>query len=406
MHSSCRPIKMTMAWRMPVPEEVMEENQLGFFQELLPSAERTALLYHLSYLCLAKFPKLERVLRECALETQNLFASSEALLQKCVDTSNQMVSSMFPQLKLAVENNEDIQATMSLEKAREWIAEIVNKVEQMVDRYEKNNRSVASCTSDVILEKDETEKKNAQTTKEIEALEKVVRDLQMELRKTLEEIGQIESKINRSHGRIASRRRFGFSFLAAVVPFVGNIIKSIFQTRPSPNHALANEKAQLAAQKSNLKSKEHNIHVKLTDVQLKLANKKAEKGSIPETVYLNDAQKYLCQIQQTLLHHNMFWKSVLVFLESLRSETFADEHFIEENELKEIVLKHIDSAQENWKGFGESCLMAKRAFSLQNKDAFKFLEFNPSSLSPEEWKRRYDVVKADLTKIGSAICAN
>jgi len=37
---------------------------------------------------------------------------------------------------------------------------------------------------------------------------------------------------------------------------------------------------------------------------------------------------------------------VLVFLESLRSETFADEHFIEENELKEIVLKHIDSAQE------------------------------------------------------------
>jgi len=62
--------------------EVMEENQLGFFQELLPSAERTALLYHLSYLCVAKFPKLERVLRECALETQNLFASSEALLQK------------------------------------------------------------------------------------------------------------------------------------------------------------------------------------------------------------------------------------------------------------------------------------------------------------------------------------
>jgi len=55
---------------------------------------------------------------------------------------------------------------------------------------------------------------------------------------------------------------------------------------------------------------------------------------------------------------------------------------------------------QNWKGFGESCLTAKMAFSLQNKDAFKFLEFNPSSLSPEEWKRQYDVVKADFTKIG------
>jgi len=150
---------------------------------------------------------------------------------------------------------------------------------------------VASCTSDVILEKDETEKKNAQTTKEIEALEKVVRDLQMELRKTLEEIRQIESKMNRSHGRIASRRRFGFSFLAAVVPFVGNIIKSIFQTRPSPNHALANEKAHLAAQKSNLKSKEHNIQVKLTDVQLKLANKKAEKGKILSRSVCGNGQK-------------------------------------------------------------------------------------------------------------------
>lgn len=70
------------------------------------------------------------------------------------------------------------------------------------------------------------------------------------------------------------------------------------------------------------------------------------QGSIPETVHLSDVQKYLYQIQQTLLKHNMFWKSVLVFLESLKSETFSNEHFIEENELKEIVLMHIDLAQE------------------------------------------------------------
>ncbi len=51
-----------------------------FIQELLPSAERTALLYHLSYLCLGGFPKLERLLRERAVETQMLFGSSEAVL--------------------------------------------------------------------------------------------------------------------------------------------------------------------------------------------------------------------------------------------------------------------------------------------------------------------------------------
>ncbi|XP_048014121.1 uncharacterized protein LOC125246998 [Megalobrama amblycephala] len=154
-----RRVKIGCRKAMPITQEVMGENHPSFFQELLPSADRTALLYNLSYLCLAKFPKLERVLKECAVETQYLFGSSEALLQKCVDTSNQMVSSLFPQLKLAVENNENIQSTMSLQKAGEWITEIVNRVKEMVDRYEKHNHSVASCTSDVFQEKAETDKK-------------------------------------------------------------------------------------------------------------------------------------------------------------------------------------------------------------------------------------------------------
>lgn len=46
-----------------------------------------------------------------------------------------MVSSLFPQLKLAVENNENIESTMSLQKAGEWIKDIVNRVKEMVDRY-------------------------------------------------------------------------------------------------------------------------------------------------------------------------------------------------------------------------------------------------------------------------------
>lgn len=169
--------------------------------------------------------------------------------------------------------------------------ELLVYLKSVIIRYEKHNRSVASCTSDVILEKAEAEKKFAQTTNEIEALEKVVRDLQMELRKTLEEIGQIESKISRCQARFACRRMFGFSFLAVVVPFVGHILKSIFQAKPAQNQALANEKAQLVAQKSNLKSQEHNIQVRLTDIQLKLANKKTEKGEILSRSLCANGQK-------------------------------------------------------------------------------------------------------------------
>lgn len=68
-----------------------------------------------------------------------------------------------------------------------------------------------------------------------------------------------------------------------------------------------------------------------------------------------------------------------------------------------VVIHFVPQIFQHWKAFGESCLNAKSAFSLQNKDAYKFLEFNPSSLSPQEWKRRYDNVKADLTKTDTVI---
>jgi hypothetical protein len=51
-----------------------------FIRDLLPAAEKTALLYNISYLCLAKFPSLERIIRANAVEAQMLFSSSEALL--------------------------------------------------------------------------------------------------------------------------------------------------------------------------------------------------------------------------------------------------------------------------------------------------------------------------------------
>ncbi|XP_073688415.1 uncharacterized protein [Garra rufa] len=388
----------------PASENTVE-NHLNFFQELLPSADHTALLYHLSDLCLAKFPRLQRILRECAVETQHLYKSSEALLLKCEDTSNQMVSSLLPELKLAVEKDQTKVATMTLEKAGQWIAEIVDRVKEVVDRYEKHNHSVASCTSDVINEKAEREKNLSQITKEIEALEKVVSGLQMELRKTLEEIGRIEAQIGQRkpqrfvHGKVASSKMSGLSVLAVIVPFAGAIVKSISEPESGRVRPLLNQRARLFAQSLKLKNEQRNIQVRLTDAQLNLAKIKTEKGSIPELFHLREVQKCLSQIQQTLIQQNTFWKSVQVFLEALKGETFANEHFIGESELKEIVLTHIDLAQEHWKAFGESCLNAKGNFSLQNKDAYKFLETNPSSLSPEEWKRRYDSVIVKLRKI-------
>ncbi|ROI50558.1 hypothetical protein DPX16_0591 [Anabarilius grahami] len=105
-----------------------------FIQELLPSAERTALLYHLSFLCLGGFPKLERKIRDQAIETQMLFGSSEAVLLKCAGTSSNLVTSLFPILIKAVEKNKPKLAVIYLEKARTWIKDIIRAVDDMVER--------------------------------------------------------------------------------------------------------------------------------------------------------------------------------------------------------------------------------------------------------------------------------
>ncbi|KAK2867470.1 hypothetical protein QQF64_023161 [Cirrhinus molitorella] len=391
-------------------KEVVLASSPEFVEELLPSAQRTALLYHLSYLCLANFPKLERELRKRAVETQLLFGSSEALLLKCVVTSNNLVSTLLPGLKVAVEKNKTVLAIKCLEKARAWITDIINRVKEMVDRYESHNQSVASCTSDVILEKTETEKKNKQTSQEIEALEKVVSDLQVELKKNAEELGRVEEKLEEkkreidNHVRDSSRKSNGLTILAALVPFVGAFVKSIYDTAAGPDVAaktqtLSNEISNLYAEKSSLRNKEWNIQVKLTDVQLKLASMKIEQGSIPSPVHLAEVQTCLSRIQQILIQLQKFWESVRVMLEALEHNTFAKEDFIDECDLKDIFLTSIETALELWKSFGESCMKAKSIFCLQTKDAYKFLETNPSSLSPVEWKEQYDAVIVELNKI-------
>ncbi len=74
-----------------------------FIKELLPAAQKTALLYHMSYLCLANFPTLEKIIRANALEAQMLFSSSEALLLRVSSLGSirsALVTSSFPGSKI------------------------------------------------------------------------------------------------------------------------------------------------------------------------------------------------------------------------------------------------------------------------------------------------------------------
>ncbi|RXN14865.1 restin-like protein [Labeo rohita] len=383
----------------------------GFVQELLPSAERTALLYQLSYLCLGQFPKLERLLRDRALETQMLFGSSEAVLLKCVGTSQNLVSSLFPILMKAVEKNKPLLAVKYLEKARAWIDDIIRAVEDMVNRYEQQNRSVASCTSDVIQEKKETEKQRTQKSEEMKSLDTAVGDLKNELDKTIKAIEEIEKNIEeknnelQNHVRDVSSRRHGLSILAALVPFVGAIIKSIHEAATAPGaaaktKALTSELNRLSSEKCRLQNQHWTIQVKLTDLQLKVANSKIQLGVIPSPVHLEEVQKCLSQIQQILIQLKKFWEKVGSLLDSLKEKTFVGEDLIDDlEELKEEFLISIETAGKHWQSFGACCQRASGIFSVQSRDAYKFLETDPSTLSEAEWKEQYESIMEKLKQI-------
>lgn len=158
-------------------------------------------------------------------------------------------------------------------------------------RYEEHNHNVASSTSDVITEKAETEKEKSEKSIEIESLEEMVAKFQDDLKKNSEEMGQIEAKIQeknvelQNHVSDVCRKSQGLGILAAIVPFIGPIIKSIYDTATAPGataktQALTGDLSRLSSEKSDLRNKEWNIQVQMTDLQLKVATLKIKEGEM------------------------------------------------------------------------------------------------------------------------------
>ncbi|RXN33973.1 restin-like protein [Labeo rohita] len=282
-----------------------------FVQQLIPSAERTALLYNLTFLSLGGFPKLERIIRDQAIETQLLFGSSEAVLLKCVVTSSNLVTSLFPILKKAVEKNKPALAVKYLMKAKEWISDIITKVDDMVKRGYTDAMKDPTAI----------------------ALDRKLKDLNSD--------------------------------------------------------------------KILLKSEKWNIKIKLTDLQLQLANCKIRLGEIPDPDHLKEVQLCLSQIQQILVELKKFWEKVDVILHGLKDKTFAGDELVDMEDMKEEFISSIEDAGHYWKRFGMSCQRAHGIFSVESKDAYKFLGINPSSLSEEDRQKEYSAVTEKLRNINA-----
>nr|XP_055056774.1 uncharacterized protein LOC129441063 [Misgurnus anguillicaudatus] len=384
----------------------------SFVEELLPAAQKTALLYQLSYLCLANFPTLERIIRARAVETQLLFGSSDATMLKCILTSENLVQSLFPMLGKAVAQNKPILAIKYLAKAQVWIKDIINDVDKIVQRYDLHNKDVATSTSDVIKEKIETEKKMSEKDQELKQTEVALNQLKAELQKASKELAEAEQKINaksqelQDFARSVTQISRGLGIFAALVPFAGLVVKSIYDAIKDPGNAakmkrLEAELNNLISDKTALKNKEWELQLQIIDWQMKVSRASFERSSIPDPIHLSDVQSSLSKIQAVLIQLKNFWESVAQMLDYLEQKTFVGEDLIDDlSELKDEFLDSIKAAEGAWCSFGKGCKKASAIFKLNTRDAYKFLEVSPSSLSKEEWDKEYNSVKKQLEALG------
>ncbi|XP_065140747.1 uncharacterized protein [Paramisgurnus dabryanus] len=384
----------------------------SFIEELLPAAQKTALLYQLSYLCLANFPTLERIIRARAVETQLLFGSSDATMLKCILTSENLVQSLFPMLGKAVAQNKPILAVKYLAKAREWIKDIINDVDKIVQKYDLHNKDVATSTSDVIKEKIDTEKNMAEKAQELKQTEQALNQLKAELQKASKELAEAEQKINaksqelQDFARSVTQVSKGLGIFAALVPFAGLVVKSIYDAIKDPGNAakmkrLEAELNNLISDKTVLKNKEWELQLQIIDWQMKVSRASFERSSIPDPIHLRDVQSSLSKIQAVLIQLKNFWESVAQMLDYLEQKTFVGEDLIDDlSELKDEFLDSIKAAEGAWCSFGKACKKASAIFKLNTRDAYKFLEVSPSSFSKEEWDKEYNCVKKQLEGLG------
>ncbi|XDV48119.1 hypothetical protein PO909_017593, partial [Leuciscus waleckii] len=371
-------------------------------QDLHTSAERTALLYHLSYLCLGSIPKLEHLIREQAIGAQLLFGSTEAVLMKCVGTSSNLVTSLFPGLMQAVQLNKPNLAVKYLEKTKTWIDDIIRAVDDIVKRYDQQNQSVAACTSDVIQEQIETEVRQTRQSVEMERAKTAMANLEEELEKNAKDMEEIE-KNNQMKNSEIQKCTVNVSGKKHSVAFINSIYNAI--TAPGvdgKNYDLSVELSRLTSEKRKLQNKENKLHVELVDLQLKLDSYNIKQGFIQASPsHLKNVQSCLSQIQKILVQLKTFWEKVGFELERLKNKTFVDEALIDDPDMRDQFLQSIEIAVKFWNTFGQNCQKASRILYVQSKDAYQFLETSPSSLSESHWEEQYKSVMKKLNQINS-----
>lgn len=139
---------------------------------------------------------------------------------------------------------------------------------------------MASSTSNVVKEKLDTEKLITEQDHEMKQTENTLNELKSKLQKNTEELAEVESKVNsksqeiQEFARSITQKSKGLSIFAAIVPFIGLIVKSIYDAVHDPESvacmkALEAELNNLVAEKTALKQIQSQLGFQIIDWQMK-----------------------------------------------------------------------------------------------------------------------------------------
>ncbi len=187
-------------------------------------------------------------------------------------------------------------------------------------RYDKHNSDVAASTSDISAEQKETEQKQKQQTVEMEALQKIVEDLEEKLQNINKEIGDSEKKIEEKNAEIqqfiskitdtkeeqTSKMGSKVSWFSMMVPFAGSVFDYLCKLIKSHSDKIVIEAfntslSTLTKEQQRLKEQQWDIQNELMDKQLQLAKLKIEDGTDP-TVFSCSYSTNVPQVDSGFAH--------------------------------------------------------------------------------------------------------
>ncbi|XP_063049506.1 uncharacterized protein LOC134443913 [Engraulis encrasicolus] len=384
----------------------------SFTTDLMPAAERTALLFQLCYLYLAGYPELEQLIRERAVNTRLLFVSSERVMFKCLCTSDNLVKSLFPILKVAVQKNKTEIAKTYLQKAQGWITEIIEAAEEMVEGYKKENVALSNTTTTIYKKKEEKERTSNQMRdidRRIEEFKSQMQTIKNDMNTKQQHINQATSKRD-SHisymascdKEFAARRKFTFGWWISWSS--GPSDSDVAQTHNSNRQILKqlhDGVQRHMADMDGLKRREQNLQNDMMSKKMERMDIELRHGSIPSPEHLEEVKHCLVRIQDVLMLILRFWNHVAEMLKKLEKDTFIGRDLMDDLEdFKEIFVDSITEAEKAWQAFGQSCMKSQEVFDVQSKEGYTFLEINPSTLSDADKRKQICDVNERLKEIG------